>query len=505
MRAGISPEDMVRYMSQRDFGVYMRYLNPKLEMTSFHRSYYKILDKFAKGEIKRLIVSAPPQSGKSEASSRGLPAFLLGRDPNKRVVIGSYNTELARSFNADVQRRMMSEAYKAVFPGTRLSDGRTDRAYKCNADTSECVGYDGSLRVVGRSKSLTGWKVDVMIMDDLYKDFNEASSPIVRNKTWKWYTSVVLSRLQDWGQQLIVFTRWHEDDLIGRIKENERVVEIRKWEDFDGLGDKDWAYVNFPAIKVGAPTEIDPREDGEVIFPSHRSLETLLGYKKADPFVFECLYQGNPMSEESKLYGTFKVYTDKSEFGVLVRKGCCIDVAGKGGDDTCSICYEVYRSSNSIYNEQTKKFEPILFVLVTDILLSTDGVEVTSITIPQQINIQGVQVVWVERNAGGEQFGLTIAKKVRSRVEFFYSETNKEARIIGSAGMVMQQIIFPLGWESKYPKAYKELSGFTRVFRANAHDDVPDVLSTIVQKELMDKNAGKPYRGVHSRGIRRAN
>lgn len=498
-------EQMVRYMAERDFGIYMRYINPELEMTKCHRSYYAILNKFAHKEIRKLIISAPPQFGKSLGSSRGLPSFLMGMRPSDNIVIGSYNTELARTFNSDVQRMMREEAYGAVFPYTIISDGRENREYKCNADETQVVGEDGSgLRVVGRGSSLTGRKVDVMIMDDLYKDYNEASSPIVRNKTWRWYTSVVLSRLQDWGQQLMVFTRWNEDDLIGRIMQTERVVKIERWEDFDKVGD-DWAYVNFPAIKVGAPTEIDPREEGEVIFPSHSSLKTLLAKKKADPYVFECLYQGNPFSEDNKLYGEFKTYTDKSEYGVMVRKGCCIDVAGKGGDDTCSICYDVYRSKNNIYNEQTRRFEPLVFILVTDIYLSNAGVEETSIVVPQQINMQGSQVVWCERNAGGEQFGMSIAKKVRAKVELYFSEGNKEARIINSVGDVMSQIIFPLGWESRWPKAFKELNGFVRHFKANAHDDVPDVLSSIVQREILCKNPTRGYVGYKHRGIRRAN
>ena len=267
----------------------------------------------------------------------------------------------------------------------------------------------------------------------------------------------------------------------------------------------DWAYGDFPAIKVGAATEIDPREEGEVIFPSHSSLKTLLAKKRADPYVFECLYQGNPFSEDNKLYGEFKTYTDKSEYGVLVRKGCCIDVAGKGGDDTCSICYDVYRSKNNIYNEQTRRFEPLVFILVTDIYLSNAGVEETSIVVPQQINMQGSQVVWCERNAGGEQFGMSIAKKVRAKVELYFSEGNKEARIINSVGDVMSQIIFPLGWESRWPKAFKELNGFVRHFKANAHDDVPDVLSSIVQREILCKNPTRGYVGYKHRGIRRAN
>lgn len=107
MDEGRYAEQMVRYMAERDFGIYMRYVRPDLEMTTFHRNYYKILDLFAHKRIKKLIISAPPQAGKSEGSSRGLPSFLMGMRPSDSIVIGSYNTELARTFNSDVQRRIV--------------------------------------------------------------------------------------------------------------------------------------------------------------------------------------------------------------------------------------------------------------------------------------------------------------------------------------------------------------------------------------------------------------
>ena len=89
-------EQMVRYMAERDFGIYMRYINPELEMTKCHRSYYAILNKFAHKEIRKLIISAPPQFGKSLGSSRGLPSFLMGTRPSDNIVIGSYKLDTAR-------------------------------------------------------------------------------------------------------------------------------------------------------------------------------------------------------------------------------------------------------------------------------------------------------------------------------------------------------------------------------------------------------------------------
>ena len=99
-----NPELVVRYMASKRMLNFARYMNPKFEVTPFHKAYYDVLDKFAHGEIRKLIVSAAPQSGKSQGSSRYLPAFLLGLNPDLKIVICSYNAEMAKSFNYDVQK-----------------------------------------------------------------------------------------------------------------------------------------------------------------------------------------------------------------------------------------------------------------------------------------------------------------------------------------------------------------------------------------------------------------
>lgn len=109
-----NPELVVRYMATKRFCNFARYIKPQLEVTNFHKAYYEVLDRFAKGQIKKLIVSCPPQHGKSEASSRLLPSFILGQNPDKKIVIGSYNAETAKSFNYDVQRL-------SIASNTRLS------------------------------------------------------------------------------------------------------------------------------------------------------------------------------------------------------------------------------------------------------------------------------------------------------------------------------------------------------------------------------------------------
>ena len=505
-RAQENPELLVRYMASKRFTNFARYMNPQLDMTNFHKNYYEVLNRFAHGEIRKLIVSVPPQSGKSQGSSRFLPAFLLGLNPDLKIVIGSYNADQAKSFNRDVQRIVNSEAYRAVFPDTFFNNGklRMENVYLCNSEVSEPVGHSGFVRGVGRGGALTGKSVDILILDDLYKDYKEACSPIVREQVFKWYTSVCKTRLHNDSQELIVFTRWHEDDLIGRLEAaGDKIIQLTEWSQLKDIPAEAWVQINFPALKIGAPTEIDPREEGEALWEEKHSKKKLLATKALDPNMFECMYQGNPSSAESRLYGEFKTYVDRAEYGTLIRKGCCVDVADKGTDCLCSITYDVVRSPNTAYNEEKKRFEPILFLLVTDIILTEEGTDVTYVTVPRQINMQGSQVVWVESNNGGEQFAKTIAKKVKASVKSFFNSSNKETRIITNASAVMQSVVFPYGWDTTYPKAYAHLSKFLRNFRANLHDDLEDALTQAVEREILSGNT-KAYSQMR-RGIRRNN
>ena len=198
-----------------------RYMQPDLVLEPFHVVYYTLLDMFAHGKIRKMIVQQPPQHGKSEGSSRKLPAFMLGLDPDRKICIGSYAATIARDFNRDVQRIIDTPRYRELFPGTYLNGSNVvtmANTYLRNSDVIEMVGRKGSLRVVGRGGSLTSKTVDVSILDDVYKDYAEGNSPIVRAAAWKWYTTVVRTRLHNDSQELIVFTRWHDDDLIGRIE-----------------------------------------------------------------------------------------------------------------------------------------------------------------------------------------------------------------------------------------------------------------------------------------------
>lgn len=444
----------------------------------------------------------------SEGSSRKLPAFMLGLNPNSKICIGSYAATIARDFNRDVQRIIDTPSYRELFPETYLNGSNVvtmANTYLRNSDVIEMVGHKGLLRVVGRGGSLTSKTVDVSILDDVYKDYAEGNSPIVRNAAWKWYTTVVRTRLHNDSQELIVFTRWHEDDLIGRIeKSGETVIDIKSWDDVKNIPAGAWVRINFEGLKTGEPTEIDPREPGAALWDRRHSRAKLEGQRALDPVQFQCLYQGNPGNAEGRLYrNPFRTYVDKSEWGTFVRSGNYTDVADEGDDFTFSACYDVYKSGNEAWNEQKKRFEPILYALITDMVFTQENTEITAVTVPEMINRCGTQKAWIESNNGGAGFEKLIRKKIKAISEPFYQGANKESRIITNSASVNAQIIMPLGWEERFPKIHEHVTGFLRDFPANEHDDPEDGLTGIYEKELADGDT-RPYSQA-TRGIKRRN
>ena len=449
---------------------------PKFDKTHFHTTYYTILDMFAAGEIKRLMISVPPQHGKSLGSTKQLPAYILGRKPDTKIAIASYNTTFARKFNREIQRIIDDANYAEVFPDTKLNQamGPISSNYIRNADEFEIVKHDGGLKAVGRGGPLTGNPVDVMIMDDLYKDYSEGNSPVIRDTVKDWYLTVVKTRLHNDSQELIVFTRWHEDDLIGIIEKSELVIEAKTWDDILTASPDAWIKINFEAIKTGDPTELDPRERGEPLYPKRHNLKKLLADRATDPVKFDALYQGDPISKQGLLYGmNWKTYSKLPE-NVIVRKNYT-DTADRGNDYLCSIDYDL-TSTGMIY--------------VHDIVYTQEPMEVTEPLLAHNLLKNNVSYSDIESNSGGRGFSRKIYELTSGKVHInaFTQTQNKEARIITNAATVTQKVVFPEDWHIRWPEFYSHLIRFKRNFSANKNDDAPDVLTGIVEKSHMIPN-----------------
>ena len=447
---------------------------PFLEITPFHRTYYRILDMYAQGKIRKLIVSVPPQHGKSVGASTLLPAYMLGINPDLRIAIASYSGTLASRFNRRVQRILESREYNTLFPDTTIKQGTKPAGYIRTSDEVEIIGHKGELLSVGREGSLTGNRVDCFILDDLYKDAMEAQSPLVRENCWDWYTSVVRTRMHNTSREIIVFTRWHEEDLIGRLMATERVRMFERWSDVESICEDEWLYLNFEALKASPPTEIDPRNKGEALWPEQHSAKLLENKRRLDPVRFEAMYQGHPVTREGLLYGDgFREYDTLPRD--IVRRASYTDTADGGGDYLCSVAYGV-DSDGVIY--------------VTDVTFTNEPMEVSEVLVSEMLRRNDTREALVESNNGGRGFARALERLLPTvKVEWFHQSGNKEARIMSNSATVLHNIRMPRGWHNRWPAFHANLTTYRRLFKANKHDDAADVLTGIVEREVCGRKA----------------
>lgn len=271
---------------------FLCYANPKYQAEWFHIVIADYCQQLFEGKIKKLMLFMPPQHGKSEIVSRNFPAWALGRNPDLKIVGTSYAADLANGFSSSIQRTIDSQEYQRIFPGTYLSRSITQRnnpdaaayGYKRNIDYFEVVGHSGFYKAVGVGGGLTGTPVDIAIIDDPVKDATEAYSATYRERVWNWYNTVLSTRLHNDSKQLFIMTRWHEDDLAGRLLKAEP---------------EEWTVVVIPAI---CEQEHDgalqsKRHVGDALWPNKHSLTKLQKQKKRAPREFSALYQQRPTIE----------------------------------------------------------------------------------------------------------------------------------------------------------------------------------------------------------------
>lgn len=239
------------------------------------------------GKQPRLIIQAPPRSGKSELFSRRFPAWAFGQNPNLQMIAASYSADLSSRMNRDVQRIIDSEEYAGVFPETSFSSNTSasinSQKNIRNSEIFEIAGNSGSYRSAGVGGGITGMGADIAIIDDPVKDAKEANSQTYRDSVWDWYTSTFYTRLSPKSGILLGMTRWHEDDLAGRL-----LADMKN-------GGDQWRVVSFPAI---AEEDEQYRKEGDALHPERYDLTHLTKIKKAvGTQTWNALYQQRPSSK----------------------------------------------------------------------------------------------------------------------------------------------------------------------------------------------------------------
>ncbi|CAK0773663.1 Terminase large subunit gp17-like C-terminal domain-containing protein [uncultured Gammaproteobacteria bacterium] len=253
----------------------------------FHRAMAKELMAVADGTLNKLILNAPPRHGKSELSTRGLVAWYIGRFPHRSIIVGSYNEDMAMDFGRKVREFIRTPIYREIFPECTLAKG-SQAADRLETEAGGFVAF------VGRGGTITGRGADCLILDDPIKGRAEANSAAIRRDMWSWYTDDICTRfMTDAATQIITVTRWHHDDLIGRLTDsaNEYYSEAEA---------KEWKVVLFKALSE--KDDVLGRPIGEALWPDRFSREWLESQRRKLGKGFVSLYQQNPTPDDGELF-----------------------------------------------------------------------------------------------------------------------------------------------------------------------------------------------------------
>lgn len=263
---------------------FCQFVDPAYLLPPHLRLLCSVLDKVERGEIKKLMVFMPPRHGKSETVSRKFPAYYLGKHPNDNVILTSYGYLLAKSFSKATRDLIESRRYRAVFPIRTAHDARSVNDW-------DISGEKGGFLAAGVGGATTGYGANLFIIDDPIKNKEEADSEVIREKHWDWYRSVVLTRLEPDARLVLMMTRWHQQDLAGKILAQAKA---------DGeLGE--WTILNLPAVAEAN----DPigRPLGAALWSFRYPQEALKSIRtKVGSRIWYALFQGQPQDPEAAIF-----------------------------------------------------------------------------------------------------------------------------------------------------------------------------------------------------------
>jgi predicted phage terminase large subunit-like protein len=273
------------------------YTFPGYRAEPVHALIASTLDRVVSGEITRLMIFAPPQNGKSELASVRLPAYWLSRRPDDPVILSSYAASLAEAKSRQARQVVESPEYALLFPGTATRrDSRSVSHW-------ELDGHRGGMLAAGVGGPVTGHGALLGIIDDPHQNWQEAQSEVVRETVWEWFRSTFRTRIWERGAIVLIMTRWHEDDLAGRLLRDQP---------------GEWTVLRLPAIAetqadrdagdtlLGLPIgHADPlgRQPGEPLCPARFSLDALEALRRdVGSLAWAGQYQGVPRQPEGNRF-----------------------------------------------------------------------------------------------------------------------------------------------------------------------------------------------------------
>lgn len=269
-------------LARMDLGAFAAAVFPGFQFPPHLQLVADRLEAVERGDLRRLVLVLPPRHGKSLLASTIFPAWLLGRSPSKSVIFATYSEELSTDFGRKVRNVVAEPLFRAIFPAARISsDAQSIHRF--------ALTEGGAYYATGRGGAITGRGADLLLLDDLLKDADEARSDAVRRSVRDFYERVAFTRLQPGGAVVLIGTRWHLDDLIGTVL-NDHASE-------------GWDVLNLPAIAVEDEPPPLSRRSGDVLWPERWTVDALTEIRAVlGSSGFECLYQGNPVAAEGQLF-----------------------------------------------------------------------------------------------------------------------------------------------------------------------------------------------------------
>lgn len=451
-------KDRLRYfakmeLAKRSFWEYCKFTSPDFytEDRRFLHDLAERLQWFIEEATEQImVVNMPPRHGKSRTATKFVQ-WLFGKyGTATKVMTGSYNETLSGTFAKQVRDCIAEEktegitVYNDIFPDTKIKYGEA-AAQKWALEGSQQANY----LATSPTGTATGFGCNIMIIDDVIKNAEEAYNAKTLEKLRVWFTDTMLSRTENGFKLIVIMTRWSNDDLAGFILENYKNV----------------VHVNYKAVQ----------EDGSMLCPdilSRKDYDLKTQHMNKD--IVAANYQQEPIDIKGRLYTSLKTYTEipKDEQGNALFRYILnyTDTADEGSDFLCSICYGVYDGS----------------YYILDVLYTKDAMEITEPATAQMLTRNNVGCAIIESNNGGRGFARNVERECKelgnrhTNIKWFHQSKNKIARILSNSTSVMNNLYFPVNWEDRWSDFARAIKKYQREGK-NEHDDAPDALTGVYE------------------------
>ena len=440
-------------LSRRSFWEYCKFTSPDFydDNRKFLKDLSEKLQWFVEEATEQImVVNLPPRHGKSRTATKFVQ-WLFGKyGTSIKVMTGSYNETLSGTFAKQVRDCIAEKktegitVYSDIFPGTKIKYGEA-AAQKWALEGSQQANY----LATSPTGTATGFGCNIMIIDDVIKNAEEAYNANTLEKLRSWFTDTMLSRTENGFKLIVIMTRWSNDDLAGFILANYKNV----------------VHVNYKAVQ----------DDGSMLCPEILSRKDFeLKTLNMNKDIVAANYQQEPIDVKGRLYTKLKTYveTPKDDKGNSLFKYILnyTDTADTGGDFLCSICYGMYEGG----------------YYILDVLYTKEAMETTEPATAKMLTVNNVGCAIIESNNGGRGFARNVERECKelgnrhTNIKWFHQSKNKEARILSNSTSVMNNLYFPVNWEDRWPDFARAIKKYQREGK-NEHDDAPDALTGVYE------------------------